>query len=42
MLNSSLEADLLGSKMQALTGADPEFLERGFICMKVWGLADFL
>ena len=27
-----------------MTGADPRFLERGFICIKVWGVrfADFI
>ena len=31
-------------KMHAYTGADPGFLERGFICIKVWRVrfADFI
>ena len=26
-------------KLLSSSGADPGFLERGFICIKVWGLA---
>ena len=25
--------------MESNTGADPGFLERGFVCIKVWGFA---
>ena len=30
---------LFGKNYMTLSGADPGFLERGFICLKVWGFA---
>ena len=40
----NLRAWFCGSSRNGVTGADPEFLESGFICIKVWGVlfADFI
>ena len=31
-----------GPRVHASSGADPGFLESGFICIMVWGFADFI
>ena len=35
----NMKNDTLPKSLKQVPGADPGFLERGFICIKEWGLA---